>query len=152
MKSDSAVIAGSKVRLGSAATAGRAERTGGAWRLRQPWWDKPAQRCVGFMTDLQRVEKKRRHLKKLNVVLHSGEFVQLCLARFQLGDLFSHFFQEQLGLADGPLFLGFHQFSHLKAFQLNRPDQLRKDGVAVLGSRTCRALEEQSGVKWGRFR
>lgn len=143
LKSTRAVITGSKVRRGSAASAGRADSTGGAWRVWQPWRGRPGQKGVGFITDLETDggEQKGRYLKKLNVVLHSGEFVQLCLVRFELGDLFSHFFQELLGLTDGPLFLGFDQFSHLKALQLNRPDQFRKDGVAILGGRTSRALE-----------
>lgn len=81
------------------------------------------------------------YLKELNVVLHGGELAQLRLARLELVELFLHVLQELLGLANGPLLLGFHQLSHLKALQLNRPDQLGEDGVAVLGGRASRALE-----------
>lgn len=72
-------------------------------------------------TDLEAdgAEQRGRYLQELNAVLHGGKLVQVCLAAFQLADLSSHLFQEMLGLIDGPLFLGFHQFSHLKALQLN---------------------------------
>lgn len=94
-------------------------------------------------------EQRGGYLEKLNVVPHGGELVQFRLVRFQLGDLRPHLFQELLGQIDGALFLGFHQFSHLEALQLDRPDQFRKDGVAVLGGRTSRTLERaKRGKIW----
>lgn len=145
LKSNRAATTGSNVRRGSAATAGRAESTGGARRVWQPW--RTARNVLGFKLSWKQTENRGGYLEKLNVVLHGGKLVQFRLVLFQLGDLCPHLFQELLGQIDGPLFLGFHQFSHLKALHLNRPDQFRKDGVAILGGRTSRTLERAKGGK-----
>lgn len=93
-------------------------------------------------------KSERFYLQELNVVLYVREFVQFGLIGLQLSDLLLDLLQQLLGLSDGRLFLGFDQLPHLKALQLDRPDQFSKCGVALLRHGPSGALEEH---RRGRF-
>lgn len=75
------------------------------------------------------------------MVLSVGQFVQFSLTPLKLSNLLLDLVQQLLSLADGCLFLGFDQLSHLETLQLNRPNQFGEDGVAFFGCCTSRALE-----------
>lgn len=83
----------------------------------------------------------RDYLKEMDVVLCVGKFVQFSLVLLQLSDLPLDLLQQLLSLTDGHLFLGFDQLSHLKALQLDRPNQFGEDGIALLGCSPSSTLE-----------
>lgn len=80
----------------------------------------------------------------MDVVLGVGKFVQFSLILLQLSDLLLDLLQQLLSLTDGHLFLGFDELSHLKALQLDRPNQFGEDGVALLGRCPSSTLEEDT--------